>query len=224
MLTETRSTHSLSLFLLAIPLVAVPIINLLLAPLLTDSFGLVSGTLLSLGLLWLLMIALVLGVRRGEGLPLSSIGWSRPKNGWIVQALVIGVLLSVAVPLLTVLANAVLPAPAEGGIEATTATIPAGLLFFSVLTAAVTEEVFFRGYAIERLERLTGRTWIAGLISLFFFVIAHAGGWNLTHILGVVLPLGATLTVLYVWRRNLPFVMIAHFLVDFPLVLMALAA
>ena len=38
----------------------------------------------------------------------------------------------------------------------------------------------------------------------------------------MVLPLGAVMTGLYLWRRNVVFVMITHFLLDLPIVLVAL--
>ena len=39
---------------------------------------------------------------------------------------------------------------------------------------------------------------------------------------GAVLPLGAILTGLYMWRRNLLFVVIVHLLIGLPLILIAL--
>ena len=45
---------------------------------------------------------------------------------------------------------------------------------------------------------------------------------GLSHVLGVVLPLGAVMTGLYLWRRNLWFLIITHFLIDLPIILIAL--
>ena len=42
------------------------------------------------------------------------------------------------------------------------------------------------------------------------------------YVLGVVLPLGAVMTGLYLWRCNVLFVIITHFLLDLPIVLVAL--
>ena len=39
--------------------------------------------------------------------------------------------------------------------------------------------------------------------------------------MGVVLPLGVVMTSLYLWRRNLVFMIITHFLLDLPIVLLA---
>ena len=78
---------------------------------------------------------------------------------------------------------------------------PAWLLLVMVLTASVTEELLFRSYPIERLARLTGKRWPGALLSLAAFVAFHLHGWNLGHVVGVVLPLGAVMTGLYLWRR-----------------------
>ena len=96
------------------------------------------------------------------------------------------------------------------------------ILLLSVFTAGVTEEILFRGYALERLQEVTGSKWTSGLISLVFFVVVHATGWNIAHIIGVVLPLGIIMTGLYFWQRNLLFVMIVHAAINLPLVFMAL--
>jgi membrane protease YdiL (CAAX protease family) len=98
------------------------------------------------------------------------------------------------------------------------------ILLLSVITAGITEEILFRGYPLERLLEVTGTKWISGLISLVFFVAVHATGWNIAHIIGVVLPLGIILTGLYFWQRNLLFMMIVHMVIDLPLVIMALIA
>jgi membrane protease YdiL (CAAX protease family) len=98
----------------------------------------------------------------------------------------------------------------------------AWLVLAVVLTASVTEELLFRAYPIERLARLTGARWPGALVSLAAFVAFHLQGWHLGHVLGVVLPLGAVMTGLYLWRRKVVFVIITHFLLDLPLVLVAL--
>lgn len=56
------------------------------------------------------------------------------------------------------------------------------------------------------------------------FVVAHLGSWSLAHIVGVVVPLGALMTWLYLWRRNLTVNIIAHAIIDAPLVVLALTA
>jgi uncharacterized protein len=82
-----------------------------------------------------------------------------------------------------------------------------------VLRAGVLEELFYRGYAIERLEGLGLNRFWAGTIPLLIFGVAHwTGGWaNIV----IALVLGAVLTLFYIWRRDLVANMIGHFAVDF---------
>ena len=91
--------------------------------------------------------------------------------------------------------------------------LPVWLLVFIVFRAGVVEELFYRGYAIERIESLGLNRFWAVVIPLTIFGVAHwTGGW--ANIL-IALALGVILSVFYVWRRDLVANMIAHFLVDF---------
>jgi CAAX protease family protein len=89
--------------------------------------------------------------------------------------------------------------------------LPVTLL--TVVRAGISEELFYRGYAIERLQSLTGSRWIAGLVPLVMF----AGFHYRQGVPGMVLALviGAIFTAFYLWKRNLVAAIIAHFLVDF---------
>jgi membrane protease YdiL (CAAX protease family) len=82
-----------------------------------------------------------------------------------------------------------------------------------VIRAGVAEEVFYRGYAIERLESLTGSRWVAILLPLVCFAGFHFRQ-GLPGIF-LALALGAILTGLYLWKRNLAANIVAHFLIDF---------
>ncbi|WP_296814789.1 CPBP family intramembrane glutamic endopeptidase [Brevundimonas sp.] len=91
--------------------------------------------------------------------------------------------------------------------------IPPWLILAMALRAGVVEEILFRGYAVTRLESLTGRTWVAALLSLAAFVVLHATSWSAGHLIFVAVA-GGALTLLYVWKRNLSANIIAHTLVD----------
>jgi membrane protease YdiL (CAAX protease family) len=82
-----------------------------------------------------------------------------------------------------------------------------------VLRAAVVEEILFRGYIIEKVRQLTGNVALALAVSVLTFTFAHFAGWGLVHLIPVF---GASviLALLYVWRRDLPANMLAHFLTD----------
>lgn len=75
------------------------------------------------------------------------------------------------------------------------------------------EELFYRGYAIERLQMLgVGRFWSV-TIPLVIFSLGHWSG-GAANIL-IAFAAGAILTGFYLWRRDLVANMVGHGLVDF---------
>lgn len=216
--TYSATATGLTLALVAPLLYALVIGPVLLQPRMTPTGYALTGFAVH----WALALGLLALTRWGEGRSLVSLGIERLTWRMAALAVGLGVLLSLTVPLLTVLISQIIPAPESGGIVDTASGYTPGILLLSVLTAGITEEILFRGYAIERLIELTRRPWISALISLGVFVLTHLAGWNLAHVVGVVLPLGTILTALYMWRRNLVFVIIAHIMVDLPLVFIAL--
>lgn len=90
------------------------------------------------------------------------------------------------------------------------AALPPALRVFVALGAGVTEELLYRGFAIERLSRLTGRRWLAGAIAATWFGLAHVPAWGLGFALSADLPFGIYATAFYLWRRDLVANMIAH--------------
>lgn len=108
--------------------------------------------------------------------------------------------------------KAALPEDSAEGLNRLLAT-PAWFRWAVVITAGITEEIMFRGYPIERLYELTGSLWIAALVPLTVFTLAHLGGWSWGHLVGVLFG-GGLLTGLYLWQRDLVACMIAHVLID----------
>jgi membrane protease YdiL (CAAX protease family) len=94
------------------------------------------------------------------------------------------------------------------------AAVPLGVRVVVVLTAAICEEFMYRGFGIEQLASLLGNRWLGGLLSLVLFTVSHAGlyGWSAALVIpGIV---GAVVTGLYLWRRNLPACMLMHAIID----------
>lgn len=167
-----------------------------------------------LAIMWVLAIAALLFAHFAR----LSIGLSRPdRRGWIV-AIVVGVALMLMVPLLSMLAAILVPQSGLGS-RGTLWLVIAG-----VVTAAVTEEVIFRGVGITTLEKAGLPTWGAAGLSLLAFALVHVASWPLAHVMLVALPLGAALTWCYVRYRNLWVVIIAHAIVDAPLIFFSLGA
>lgn len=183
-----------------------------------------ASILLGFAVLWALAAGVLVYTRTVERLPLATIGWKPLPWKQELLAVGLGIALSLLVPVLTLLTSRVFPPANTGTVTQVATSSTWWILLISVFTAGITEEILFRGYALERLEGLTKNRWVSGLVSLAFFVSIHAAGWNIAHIIAVVIPLGVILTGLYFWKRNLLFVMIVHVLIDLPLVFMALFA
>ncbi|NBB76615.1 MAG: CPBP family intramembrane metalloprotease [Bacteroidetes bacterium] len=191
--------------------------SLFISPLIFDEIQSVwLQPVVGLAFMWLLFITLLILVKKWENRTLDSIGFG--KIGWkeIWSAIGFGILLMVAVPLLSLLADLILPSGESGSIPSA-AQNTFWLLFAGIITAAVTEEALFRGYTLERLNEWTNSKWFSSLISLLFFTIIHFNGWNAAHIIGVVLPLGCALIAIYWWKRSLTFVIVVHFIVNVPM-------
>ena len=102
---------------------------------------------------------------------------------------------------------------ADNPTVAASSKLPVWLLVLIVFRAGIVEELFYREYAIERIESLGLNRFRAVVIPLTMFGVAHwTGDW--ANIL-IALALGVILSVFYVWRRDLVANMIAYFLVDF---------
>lgn len=89
---------------------------------------------------------------------------------------------------------------------------PFGYRCFIVVTAAVTEEVLYRGYAIGIGQFVVGSLWAACVISVAAFTLAHLR-WGAAHLAPVLIST-VVLTLLFVFTRNLWLCIIAHAIVD----------
>jgi len=175
---------------------------------------------MGLFVMWFLAVAVVLLTLWAEKRPLSSIGWESPTVKLTLIGVGLGVLLSLTVPALSVLSGMMIPSDEKGSIESAV-QISGFIMLAGVITAGITEEILYRGYALERLLDWTGSKWISSIISLVFFTVLHISGWNMAHIVGVVIPLGAAMIALYWWKRNLILVIIVHIVINLPLVFLA---
>jgi uncharacterized protein len=169
----------------------------------------VTAALWKESLIWMCVVALLIVIRFGEGETLRSVGIGRST---IAKSLGWGAILTVVCFLI---AGILVALTHYNGGESGQAMsrLPLWLIIALVFRAGVVEELFYRGYAIERLEALGLKRIWAAFIPLLIFGVAHwTGGWaNIV----IALALGAVLTLFYMWRRDLVANMIAHFMVDF---------
>jgi len=161
---------------------------------------------------WALVAAILLYVTRIERRPLASIGFIRPRFTDLAIAMAAGL---VIVAMLGVLYLVVFP---RLGWDETQQfqplmAVPFWLRLVTVVRAAVSEEILFRGYALERTRELTGSRAVAGLFTWGVFTIDHLGYWGWHHLVVAGLA-GGLLTLLYLWRGNLWVNILAHFIID----------
>jgi len=160
-----------------------------------------------------LLVAILLWiVKRWEVLPLTSIGLRMNTLG---KSLLRGLWLAAIALVVTVgLYLALRGVGVHLGEEHRSAFHPSLLVVTVVmLRAGIAEEIFYRGFAIERLHSLTGSKLLAALVPLIAFAAAHyrqgLGG------IVAALVLGGIFTASYMKFRDLLANITAHFLVDF---------
>jgi uncharacterized protein len=168
-----------------------------------------ASAILKEALIWLNAVALIVIIRRGEHLPMRSIGLGTAR-WWksILWGFIIAIVSAVAV-----VALAHLTGYGHGPGSAAFEKLPLWLITAIVFRAGVVEELFYRGYTIERLQMIgLGRFWSVA-IPLVIFSLGHWSG-GAANIL-IAFAAGLILTGFYLWRRDLAANMIGHGLVDF---------
>ncbi|HEY4283030.1 MAG TPA: type II CAAX endopeptidase family protein [Chthoniobacterales bacterium] len=160
-------------------------------------------------LVWLFAIALLIIVRRGEGLPLTSIGIG---TSGLLRSLLWGAVFAVVCAVVG-FAIAIATHFHGGKTGESLSKLPLWLSILIVVRAGVIEELFYRGYAIERLQAIGLNKFWAVAVPLAIFGLGHLqNGWANV---AIALALGGVLSASYLWRRDLIANMIAHFAVDF---------
>ena len=158
---------------------------------------------------WMMAALLIVVIRFGERLPLSSIRlgvapWRQSLRYGCILAGICGVTAWIVVQF-----TGYGHGPGSGEFN----KIPIWLETLMVIRAGIVEELFFRGYAIERLEAIGCGRVVSAAIPLAIFAAIHWTG-GIPNII-IALVLGAIVTVFYVWRRDLMANMIGHGLSDF---------
>ena len=168
-----------------------------------------GSAILREALIWVSAVTLIVIIRRGEHLPLRSIGLGTAR-WWksVLWGLIIAIVLAVVLGAL-----AHVTSYGNGPGSAAFAKLPLWLITAIVLRAGVVEELFYRGYAIERLRLIgLGRFWSVA-IPLVIFSLGHWTGGAANILIAFAAAL--ILTGFYLWRRDLVANMIGHGLIDF---------
>ena len=213
---QTKSTSPWTYFGLLIALFGIPAVTTLHRMLAPDPLASSSIVLRETGILLLTALLLWIVVR-GEKLPLSSIGIRTDR---VVRSLTWGIGLALICLAAAVAMLAIYSASGIHYGEGKSISRALWVTALAVVRAGISEEVMYRGFAVERLQSITGSKSFAAGISLILFAAFHFR----QGFAGVALAfvLGAILTAFYLWKRDLIANMFGHFLVDFiPNVLLA---
>ena len=175
-------------------------------------------------------IGLLLWRLRREGLTLRDL--VRPTRQHLVRDLIRGVLIlapvAIVVGIFTVLYSILSATTALQGAGAASILNPLGTPWHVVITLLIipissgaTEELVYRGYALPRLEALSGRRWQAIGITALGFGLQHVAfalaDWRLAVIGGVsMVMVGAAYGIFYFAARQrlLPLILV-HWQADF---------
>src|SRR5262249_25813476 len=155
-----------------------------------------ASAILKEALIWVSALALIVIIRRGEYLPLRSIGlgtarwWKSILWGFVIAIVSAGVILGLAV----------LTHYGHGPGSAAFEKLPLWLITAIVFRAGVVEELFYRGYAIERLQFVGLGRFGSVAIPLVIFSLGHWSG-GAANIL-IAFAAGLILTGFYLWRRD----------------------
>jgi len=162
---------------------------------------------------WALTLVLLGYVVWVERRPLASIGLVLPTRSTIALGALGGLAMVGGMAFIYLVVFPGLGVRANDPGTSTIAALPLWLRVLIIVRAATFEEVFFRGFAIERLTEVGGSRPAAAAISLVVFTFEHLSYWGWAHLLVAGFG-GAVLTALYLWRRDLGANMVAHLLTD----------
>jgi membrane protease YdiL (CAAX protease family) len=175
-------------------------------------------TTLAIATPWLAIFAALIAAvwaiaRFGEGLKLTALGFGR--IGWLTAPIAV-VLAAFFIFVFGPAAYWFLVTThfgSFGGGASTLVLLPKWFLILDIVIVAAGEEWLYRAYATERLQALVGRPWLAGALSLAAFGLAHLPLWG-PGVALTTLVSGGVFTALYLWRRDVSALILAHVITD----------
>lgn len=163
------------------------------------------------GSMWLLLSLIILWIYFVEKRTITSIGWKKLTAKTVLLGIGLGFVVFILFGVLTA-AIRVMGLELNQETAALIASQPFPFLLLIALRAAVVEEVLYRGFAFERIYDLTKSKWLAGLIPVLIFTLVHYS-WGIGHLVFVFFA-GGIFMLVYISKRNLGLIMIAHFITD----------
>ena len=147
---------------------------------------------------FILLILLVFWIPKIEGSNLESIGFGKFRRKYFWE----GILTYFILMVLWTGSSFVLKVVGIEGLRSLQPMLKeySPLIFFSLfLTGTFLEEVFYRGYLIERLTSLTGFRWIGDIVSWLAFTFVHLKFFGLGSTIDVSILSAALVRVVYLF-------------------------
>src|SRR6056297_161830 len=166
---------------------------------------------------WFIIVLVLLIIIYWEKRTLSSIGFKKISIKTVLQSILLGII-AVVISILTlgILYNVI--GLKEPDTLSTIAELPLLVKLFTITTAAITEEILYRGYSIERIRDMSGSIIIGGLISGFIFLAMHFPDWGIA---GAIPQIIFTIFLIgyYIKKRNLLACIIMHWVINFMMII-----
>ncbi len=166
---------------------------------------------------WILAGVIILIVLFWENRNLSSIGIKKLSIKTGFQAILFGIVAVIlGVLTLGLFYNVLgLKEPSE---LSRVSELPLIVKLLTITTAAITEEILYRGYSIERIKDLSGSITLGGLISGFIFLAIHYPGWGLSGAIPQII-FSIFLIGFYIKKRNLTACIVMHWIINFLMII-----
>jgi len=206
----TNSTISYTWIGIFISLFSITIINLIFKSLYGDQ--LVDGQMITREVLIFGMVGLLLFyIIPKEKLTLDSIGLHN--RDWKKSLMLAAVVFVVCIAAMLVCVEFSKLVGWKFGESKSFDLLSKPVIAFITIRAGVAEEIFMRGFLLERFTAITGKKWMAFLLSTIPFGLLHYPQGYAGILISTVA--GGLFALFYFWKKDLKSNIIAHFLIDF---------
>lgn len=205
-----KSTNSYTWIGIFISLFSITIINLIFKSLYGDQ--LVDGQMITREALIFGMVGLLLFyIIPREKLTLDSIGLHN--RDWKKSLMLAAVVFVVCIAAMLVCVEFSKLVSWKFGESKSFDLLSKPVIAFITIRAGVAEEIFMRGFLLERFTAIAGKKWMAFLLSTIPFGLLHYPQGYAGILISTVA--GGLFALFYFWKMDLKSNIIAHFLIDF---------